>query len=425
MPFSAAAPAPSSRTSIMSALAMSRVGPRHASTMPRTRTRRPSSVAALKPRSLQPAPSAFRHGHREPVRAAGARSRDRCGALRSPDPAHAALDDAKRPVAVPKRRRRRGGEDGLPPAGRAARRAAGLDQEQGRPAQGIALAGIGRRRGRPRRGRRRGPSPPSSASASTRTPAPAVGLAAGAPGSRARPPCLAASPRRRGGLRRLGPAQGRRAPRGRPRPRHDLAARPDDPPARRGRRRSGQAFATRRTAALPRRRRGERSPAAERCRAPPRPATPRRFARHRHRRAPERIMRRIGPACVQPALRPGSSHRRAWLAAAAEDAMQPTVRLRSSAGQSTGFLNRSNWASRGETARRIRSNSGNAPTVRAPGPRPIPSQARTRHRRLREGVETRRAAPKGRRELRAHGEGIVQTTNACPLRAAAAEAEVG
>ena len=52
--------------------------------------------------------------------------------------------------------------------------------------------------------------------------------------------------------------------------------------------------------------------------------------------------------------------------------------LRSSAGQSTGFLNRLNWASHRETARRIRSKSGKASGTGAAafGALPIPSQAR-------------------------------------------------
>jgi len=55
----------------------------------------------------------------------------------------------------------------------------------------------------------------------------------------------------------------------------------------------------------------------------------------------------------------------------------PLVSLRSSAGQSTGFLDH-NWASRGETARRIRSNSGNAqrvPPAHAANPEPSPAPA--------------------------------------------------
>ena len=63
-----------------------------------------------------------------------------------------------------------------------------------------------------------------------------------------------------------------------------------------------------------------------------------------------------------------------------------------------------NWAPRGETARRIRSKSGNAPG--AARTRPIPSQAAAL---VAEGVETGWAAPTGGN---AQGEGTVQTTNA-------------
>lgn len=74
--------------------------------------------------------------------------------------------------------------------------------------------------------------------------------------------------------------------------------------------------------------------------------------------------------------------------------MRAVVGLRSSAGQSTGFLN-ANWAPRRETARRIRSKSGKAHgAFRA---LPIPSQAEGNAPAFPpEGVETRRAAPNGR-----------------------------
>ncbi len=85
--------------------------------------------------------------------------------------------------------------------------------------------------------------------------------------------------------------------------------------------------------------------------------------------------------------------------------------LRSSAGQSTGFLNRI-----GRRAGKPRGGSAQSRGKRraARGLTPIPSQARPLGR---EGVETRRAAPKGAsRILGAYGEGIVQTTNASRRR---------
>ncbi len=102
---------------------------------------------------------------------------------------------------------------------------------------------------------------------------------------------------------------------------------------------------------------------------------------------------------------------RARLAETGRDGKRLLVGLRSSAGQSTGFLNRI-----GRRAGKPRGGSAQSRGKRraARGLTPIPSQARPPGR---EGVETRRAAPKGAsRILGAYGEGIVQTTNASRRR---------